>query len=651
MGGIAGCFNARGRPVDPSLAAGMLSGIAHRGGLRVDWREAAVWLGEAGRELPSDGASRGGSCEPPESRRIVLDGRLDNRAELASMLGCPSNAPDRSIILAAYARWGGACAARIVGDFAFAIWDPGAQALFCARDAFGRKPFYYAARAGDFAFASEPRALLADRALDPRPNEAMVAAFLTMGPLGLEDTLLEPLRRLPPAHSLVVRDGSIRIARYWSFDPAAELRLGGDGEYAECLLAALEEAVASRLRGEAAATLCLSGGVDSSAILDVAAKLRASGALDTRLECLTMAFPGEVCDETAFVEDLLRVERTSSTIIPWKPGSPGHFARRAAQTADFPGYPNGDFVLGPLIEATRALGTQTMLTGQGGDEALTGNLYHYAELLRRFRLGDLLRQRRADRALCEGPIRLVPLTCAPGDLFQYGVLPLLPRPWPRGFSLMRALGRKVQVPEWVSSDLVARVRLQERGAGERFMRQRGSFVRQNMASVIHDDWLVHEVEVVERLAAAHGVEIRAPFMDKRLLELALALPEEQRWRGEQTKFALREAMRGRLPESIRTRRTKSDLSDTVVSTLGELTRGGFWRSMECERRGWLDGARLAEAAEKLDGQFRRGEDGYLGRFWTLWAAAGLELWIRSAAAWRPPADPEAAHVRCMISAI
>ncbi len=199
------------------------------------------------------------------------------------MLPAPSDVTDAELILRAYKRWGERSPEHLLGDFAFAIRDAHRDVLFCARDHFGVKPFYYHHAPGRlFCFASEIKGLLALAEVPRRLNETRVADYLV--PL-LEDkviTFYEEIVRLPPAHRMTVSRDGVRIEEYWALDPTREIRMKSGEEYAEAFREIFTEAVHCRLRSAFPVGSMLSGGLDSSSIVCVARKLIAKNGFPRR---------------------------------------------------------------------------------------------------------------------------------------------------------------------------------------------------------------------------------------------------------------------------------------------------------------------------------------------------------------------------------
>src|SRR5262245_3845972 len=285
MSGILGIFNLNGQPIDADCLKKMWLSIRHRGldGGAV-WTEGSVGLGHQMLwTTPESLLERMPLTKPAASLSIVADARIDNRDDLIANLGLQNNPPanrtDSHLILAAYERWGDSCSEKLIGDFAFAIWDGRNQSLFCARDHFGIKPFYYFHKHGTgFLFASEIKALLASPIVPCRLNETRVADYLANFIEDEEITFYRDIKRLPRSHALRVDLSGCRLSQYWSLDPGREIRYGSDEQYAEAFREKFFQAVDCRLRSAFPVGASLSGGLDSSSVVQVSRHfLRRSG--------------------------------------------------------------------------------------------------------------------------------------------------------------------------------------------------------------------------------------------------------------------------------------------------------------------------------------------------------------------------------------
>ena len=220
-------------------------------------------------QMPSSGAE--GTCW------ITADARLDNRDDLIGELGLRQNPaseiPDSTIILEAFQKWGEDCPTHLLGDFAFAIWDRRNQTLFCARDQFGIKPFYYSPVGPQFAFCSCIDGLLQLPWIPRRLNERRLASYLTRFFGDTAATFYEDILRLPPAHALRVNEQGVRLTRYWVLSRSCETHFRSDEQCMEAFQALFREAVRTRLRRVGQAGSMLSGGLDSSSISAVAGRL------------------------------------------------------------------------------------------------------------------------------------------------------------------------------------------------------------------------------------------------------------------------------------------------------------------------------------------------------------------------------------------
>lgn len=615
-----------GRPLDAAALSRLSTSIEHRGPDAVgSWVDGPVAL--IHRLLvttPEARDERQPLSYEAAGLHVTLDGRVDNRDELKEALGTARierlGSGDAALVLQAYAAWGDDCASRILGDFAFAIWDAPRRRLFCARDILGVKPFYYAFNGRQFVAGSEAQQLLASGLVGDEVNEAMVGEYLTGSPASTDETLYRHILRLPPAHTLVVSENELRRRRYWDLEPRRQVRHRTDREYAEHFLQIFSESVRCRLRAQGPVGVLLSGGVDSSSILAMAQSLYRRGeAAGDGLEALSLAFPGAGCDETAHIAAVVEQWRPRSHVLPYRSAAPEHFRTEARRSRDLPDYPNGAMTE-TLNERMRALGVRVALTGFGGDEWFTGSRFHYADLVRAGRLGTIVRQVRADRANPDAGFTW-------SQTLVMGLWPQLPKRMQR--VVKRALGRgdAVPLPPTIDAGFARRLNLGERirrppvTSGASSVAQGAIFA----AATSGED--IHGLELTERLV--RGLEMRHPFHDRRLAEFALAIPEEQRWRPGVTKFVIREAMRGMLPESIRGRRDKGEFSNVFVDALEAHGGEAAFVSLASAGAGWVDAARTRELYRDMARRRVRGDDSYLALLSPLWMVLGIEHWLRA----------------------
>lgn len=256
MSGIVGIYHLDNQPVDHEDLNSMATSLAHRGPDDVGiWQEGCVGLGHRmlwttpeslGEKLPL--ASCSGELI------ITSDARIENREELIDTLNLhnypPAKLTDSELILFAYKRWHCHCPEYLLGEFAFAIWDKGRRTLFCARDHFGVKPFYYCKVGQTFMFASEVKALLSLPDVPRKLNEVRIAAYLTTVMQSKTTTSYQGIFQLSPAQILTIKDyAEINLRSYWSLDPKyEELHLSSNQDYSDAFRKIFTEAVQCRLR-------------------------------------------------------------------------------------------------------------------------------------------------------------------------------------------------------------------------------------------------------------------------------------------------------------------------------------------------------------------------------------------------------------------
>src|ERR1700730_8285523 len=265
MAGIAARYHFDGRPVVASVIDRAVTSVADRGpDGTAAWREGPVGLGHSAlHTTPESLIDRQPLASQCGDFCVVMDGRIDNREELYESTradGVPlSMLSDAHVLLRAYRHWGEDCARRILGDFAFCIWDRRRRQVFCARDPLGIKPLFYWSNARTFLAGSGIEQLISDPEVPRDPNEGVVAEYLACGLANSEETLWNGIYRLPPGHSLTVSAGGITKRQFFAIDPEREIRYRTDGEYADHFLSLFRDAITRRLRSHSKADSLFSG--------------------------------------------------------------------------------------------------------------------------------------------------------------------------------------------------------------------------------------------------------------------------------------------------------------------------------------------------------------------------------------------------------
>jgi asparagine synthase (glutamine-hydrolysing) len=560
MSGIAGIYYLDGRPVERMDIQRMVDSIAHRGpdGFGV-WTDGPVGLGH--RMLwttPESLHEKLPFTNKTGDLTITADARIDNRDELIPAInfnGRPrENITDSEIILAAYEKWGEQCPEKLLGDFSFAIWNKRKQTIYCARDHMGIKPFYYYRSNKIFAFASEIKAILTQSEAPRRLNEVMVAYYLVSMFEDKTITFYQDIFRLPPAHTMTVDYGKVRVNKYWSLDPSRELKLGSDEEYAEAFRDIFTEAVRCRLRSAFPIGSMLSGGLDSSSIVCVARHLLSQNG-GVRLQTFSAIFDEVTkCDERNYINMVLAQGSIEPHYIHADRLSPLTDLDRVFWHEDEPFFAPNLFIHWGLFSAAKHQGIHILLDGLDGDATVSYGITYLTELIRK---GSWVVLSKEINGLSKHFNR------SPWKIFRsYCLSPFIPQPIRQVWRMFHWRNR----PAWRIDNIVNPGFARRIGLDDRIQTLQGEWARPPRTEREHHylelTWglIPFIIEIGDRAAGAFFLEPRYPFLDIRLVEFCLALPPEQKIQNGWTRMVMRRAMAGILPVEIQWRGGKSDLS-------------------------------------------------------------------------------------------
>lgn len=478
---------------------------------------------------------------------IVYNGEVYNYRELrAELLGRGvrfRSQTDSEVVLQSYLAWGQQCLARFNGMWAFAIYDRQDGTLFCSRDRYGVKPFYYACTAGRFAFGSEVKQLIGLPWVGARANRQVLADFFLWGLENHSDeTFFAGVHSLPGSHYLLLtrRDlesGTLRPLRYWS--PQA-VSYRDEATAVQEFRDLLSDAVRLRLRSDVPVGVTLSGGLDSSSVVCLAGAQRRAQGESTALDAFTVEFEGKGYSERQFAELAAAQAGARSIILRPRHQDLARDWTRFIWHLEQPVGALSYFSNFQIYRLIREHNIPVVLSGQGGDELLLGyeryRAYHALFSLRagapRAALSELLHARR------NAGLSLV----KQAGMCLYILSPGLRASW------RRLLGRPVLRPAFFK---------RYRGQVEHLARNTGFADRQELqASELFRYQLPHLLHHEDRMSMAHAVETRLPFLDYRLLDLVQGAPTDILLRDGWSKYLLRQAMRGVIPEAVRQRTDK-----------------------------------------------------------------------------------------------
>jgi asparagine synthase (glutamine-hydrolysing) len=637
MSGILGIWNLDGRPVEKEVLSGMSATLAHRGpDGESQWIDGAVGLACQLMRVTPESLHETQPLVHPSGAVVVFDGRLDNREELLGLLkgawGAEPDSPDPALVLAAYDAFGDRFPERLNGDFALAVFDPRRQQLLLARDVIGLRPLYYHRIGDTFLFVSEIKAILAHPQVSPRPNDNMVAEFLTQtfSQSSQAETFYSSIFRIVPGHLLLLTPRGLLTRQHWDFDPQARIRLRSYQEYIEGYRSLFEQAVHRRMRSLYPVGVSVSGGLDSSSIFCQAETTRRQKP-NFYPQVLGFSFlgpEGSWADETEFIR---KIEELYSIRIGLLPIGPLHHASDLEKEA---WYMESPFLAWEahhkLLQISQSKGSRVFLTGHWGDEILGGQGY-LIDLFIRLRWREVYLHLKepfawmTDRTLYNCHFLKDSLQFGkdllkfyiPDNLYNRLRLAKF-----RLFSFPNSLPWHTKILQELALRHLARK-----------IEPKGGFAtahQKNLSLNIKRCYNYFRIEVLSKLAAMYGMEFALPFLDRDLVYYMLAIPGEMgEWQGI-PKAIHRAAMKNILPQAIRDRRWKGDFTKLAYEGM-EVDRARLvaylQKGMMAVRFGYVDEGKVQKELNGLN----RPIDGYIAKFVVarnLEYLFGLEVWLQ-----------------------
>src|SRR6266851_1324194 len=548
---------------------------------------------------------------------LVHNGEIYNYVELRDELRQLGHVfrsdGDTEVVLRAYEAWGAACVERFVGMWAFALYDTQAQTLVLSRDRLGVKPIYVHRTADRLVFASEIKAIVAylrERGEPVRANAASIATYAATGLVdGLPETFFGGVARFPAAATMHVQPDDVRTVTYWDLPSrAAALRASLNGATSapwSALRATLDEAVRVHLRSDVPLGVCLSGGLDSSAIVGLASQHV------ERVKTFTVYFgDGPDYDERQHARPIIERFGAEAFERCIEPTDVLGTLKRIVWHLDEPSLALGVYPQWHVMSLARDAGVKVVLDGQGGDEVFAG----YSNYAPQHLYGLLGSQ----------PMRFP---------FEFAALGRL-HGWPQARSAARsAVAMRLRRPVTPTVDQKADAALLAPDL-------------RAMADVSHDEWrlwprvfdgwlnnilyweltrtrLPALLRYEDRLSMAFSIESRVPFLDHRLVELAFALPDEVKRHAGWSKYGLRKALDGLLPPNVVWRRDKKGFPTPVGAWLRD---GRGADALQLLRDPTRRSRHLLPQAA-VDAFVRDHVNGAADRSWQLWRALSTELWL------------------------
>jgi asparagine synthase (glutamine-hydrolysing) len=544
MCGIAGFINHQlNEEAKKELTFKMLHSIVHRGPENSSvWVKEAVSLGHNRLKIIdlSDEAN-----QPFEYEGVILifNGEVYNYLEIRKELERKAyrfrTQGDTEVICAAYKEWGEQCVTRFIGMWAFALWDVEKQCLFCSRDRFGIKPFYYIQNGQNFYFASEYKALKHVPDFDSSPNISQLQRGISMAWTGYkEETFYHSIRNLEPAHNLIWQNNEIRLIRYWDIDFA-------DDQKAEILTweekkakfqSLFKESIKLHSRSDVQNGTCLSGGLDSSAISSVYSTLFP----ESTIKSFSVYYEGKSgVDERPYIREVIK---KYPNIKPFYfTPSPAQIAENfhtAAYHADVPFIGSSYYSQYFLMQLAKSEGVTVVLNGQGADEFLGGYLHSFYRIL-----ASQIASLQFGKACTTFTSHL--------RRENYGMR--------QGLDIALKTGAALLHEE----DGMYNLELQR---GKKYFPSTGHVQFKTKTKNKFNNFLYHLLfnttlptllHFEDRNSMAFSLESRVPFLNHKLVEFAFTLTNEERISTKaETKFILRESLKPVLPTGVYERKDK-----------------------------------------------------------------------------------------------
>jgi len=536
---------------------------------------------------------------------IVFNGEIYNYQELMEELMKTGHKfytkSDTETVIHAYEEWGENCLNKFNGMWAFVIFDSKKQELFLARDRFGIKPLYYFCDSDRFIFGSEIKALL-QYGMSIIPNDKIIYDYLVNGLLDhTEETFFEGIKRLMPAHYMLVKRTGIEVKKYWDvpkINRDMDFSSKNDGEYAKRFYELLKDSVRLRLISEVPIGTCLSGGIDSSSIVSVINKILSSD-IETRKvigkkqKTFSAVYRNSKVDEREYIEEVVKATGVEKNYIFPSAQTFWKEIKKIVYHQDEPFTSTSIYAQWNVMKLARKKVT-VLLDGQGGDELLAGYLPYYGIFLL-----NLLRKK-----------KMFPFARE----FISG-LDIAMSLFPQYFGRSR---KRTAIKEILNKEFLARFGSEKKE----------EWKTSELVDVLYKDLTTYSIPQLlryeDRNSMAFSLEARVPFLDYRIVEYVFSLPITQKIRNGWTKFVLRNAVKGVIPEKIRKRRGKIGFETPEMEWMIKLRHEirKLFASKRFEKRKYFN---QKEVLEKFNDFCDRklGED-FSRMFWRI---INFEIWL------------------------
>jgi len=562
MCGICGVFNYRtGAPVSPDRLVAMRDTMVHRGPDDAGcWHDGSVGL--AHRRLSILDLSRQGR-QPmvsfDKTHVISFNGEVYNYRELKEQY-CQNypftSQTDTEVILAMYRQYGAACVEYFNGMFAFAVYNTETKELFCARDRIGIKPFYYALTEDGILFASEIKALVHHATVPRTIRRNKIVDYMHFGYVPGDETMFSSVKRLPPAHVMTIRDGTVSVRRYWELEYTQE-KDRGERVHMEEFRHLFDSAIDLRLRADVPVGVFLSGGLDSSSVVAQLGIRENKG-----LKTFSVAYDfGREFNETPYARLVAQRYGTDHHECMVTPRMFCDFVPEYVHYMDEPVTEAAAISLYYLAKLTKEKVT-VVLSGEGADELLGGyDIYRYMQ--------GLARYRSIPASVRNGVIEPLLRCAGSAKINKYLDLARQPiRGSYRGVSLYEKGGVAAMLTPAFTQSVSS---YDFDGETARFFPRSPAHPLNTMLSFDMKTWLVDNLLIkADKMSMAPALELRVPFLDHRMVEYCARLPVKYKAGWFTKKYLLKKCMADLVPPEIIKRKKVGFPTPLKIMFKGEL---------------------------------------------------------------------------------
>ncbi|BDZ72171.1 asparagine synthetase B family protein [Methanobacterium petrolearium] len=565
MSGVCGIIDFNNRPVHQETLEKMVEFISYRGPDGINyWVEGNVGMVNlALNTTPESLWENQPLLSKDENLILTADARVDNREELISALRDngyikEKKHTDADLILAAYECWEEYCPKHIMGDFTFVLWDRSKEKLFIARDTFGARPFFYSIQDNVLYFASAVQPIAQTLPTSPSLNMQLMDDFLHRSfNLWACQTIFNGIFRLPPSHFLTIVNGQRKRKLYHVFGQQPKPNFSSDQEWIDAFGVLLEEILINQLRSNTPVGLWVSGGLDSSALACQIYDLKKKHPNLPEIKLISSIFEETPSADEKDYFDLV-AEYCQGTPVKYvvsddcwpfgELGKDGGFPLDEPEIWEYRGHSQ------KVMKATKKEGCNVYLGGGGSDDLIGTSFYRIPSALRDVKLKNWKQE---VQWFHEKGFSWKNL------FFKAYLLPLIPRNLTYKVSM---LWNRRKLP-WLNQNYIPS-HLNHCKLDEEFINPKNfdnyGFVACQM---LKNPWLISGYDFYSLLNAYTGIELRQPYFDRRMVEFLIRIPSHLRSFEGVDRVLLRELMKGKLPEIVRTRKDKT--------SSWELYRSGF----------------------------------------------------------------------------